>query len=218
MGAAYYDYQNIRARPSTGGNQSCANITPDQQQSVPQFMQGGNSLTSICGYTPASGGAPIAGGLAGLASDYKILDINGQYDLAMFAPIHVKVGADFAKNIGYSLIKNNAQLLVGDGHRHTTAWQVKVDVGWSKLNTFGNWNIFTGYRYVESDAVLDAYTDSDFHNGGTNVKGWMVGGNYALVKNVWLTGRWMSGDIITLPTPTTKYGLDVMQLDLNTRF
>jgi hypothetical protein len=65
-----------------------------------------------------------------------------------------------------------------------------------------------------SDAVLDAYTDSDFHLGGTNVKGWVVGGNYGLMKNVWLTGKWLSGDVITGP----RYGLDIMQLDINTRF
>jgi hypothetical protein len=67
---------------------------------------------------------------------------------------------------------------------------------------------------VERDAVLDAFSDSDFHLGGTNVQGWTIGGNYGLVKNVWLTGRWLSGNVIS----GAQYGVDVMQLDLNTRF
>ena len=208
IGGAYYDYQNIKALLNKTGTSQCSQNTPDINQSVPQFMQGGNSLTSICNSNDG-----LAGGLVGLASDYKILDINMLYDMAIFSPIHVKFSADFAKNLGF----NRKKILAYTGQdiaEETTAWQFKIDLGWTKLNTFGTWNVFTGYKYVERDAVLDAYTDSDFHNGGTNVKGWMLGGNYGLMKNVWLTGRWLSGDVITGP----RYGLDVMQLDLNTRF
>jgi hypothetical protein len=208
FGAAYYNYQNIRADLNKNGSSLCSNNTPDMNQSVPQFMQGGNSLVSICNSNDGQ-----AGGLVGLASDYKIIDLNFLYDLAIFSPLHVKFSGDFAKNIGFN--RNKILSYTGvDVLNKTNAWQFKVDLGWSKLNAFGNWSVFTGYRYVERDAVLDAYTDSDFHNGGTNVKGWMLGGNYALVKNVWLTGRWLSGDVITGP----RYGLDIMQLDLNTRF
>ncbi len=70
------------------------------------------------------------------------------------------------------------------------------------------------YKHLERDAVLDAFTDSDFHLGGTNTKGWVVGGNYGLVKNVWLSGRWLSGNVITGP----QYGVDILQVDVNTRF
>jgi len=35
-----------------------------------------------------------------------------------------------------------------------------------------------------------------------------------LLKNVWLTGRWLSADVITGP----PYGVDVLQLDVNTQF
>ncbi|MGZ4959661.1 MAG: putative porin [Methylomonas sp.] len=208
VAGAYFDYQNMRAVLNQTGTGLCSNNTPDMNQSVPQFMQGGNSLTSICNSNDGN-----AGGLVGLASDYKIININALYDLAIFSPVHVKLGADYAKNIGF----NRSKILAATGQDiapKTTAWQVKVDIGWTRLNTFGNWSVFTGYKYVERDAVLDAYTDSDFHNGGTNVKGWMLGGNYALMKNVWLTGRWLSGDIITGP----RFGMDVLQLDINTRF
>ncbi|WP_347988583.1 putative porin [Methylomonas sp. AM2-LC] len=209
MGGAYYDYQNIKAVINKSANPLCNTNTADMNQSVPQFMQGGNSLVSIC-----NGNTDLAsGGLVGLASDYRIVDINALYDMALFSPIHLRFSADVAKNIGF----NRSQILAYTGYHiaeKTTAWQFKVDLGWTKMTAPGNWNIFTGYKYVERDAVLDAYTDSDFHNGGTNVKGWMMGGNYALMKSVWLTGRWLSGNVINGPA----YGLDVMQLDLNTRF
>jgi hypothetical protein len=41
-----------------------------------------------------------------------------------------------------------------------------------------------------------------------------MGANYGLVKNVWLSGRWLSGDVITGP----RYGVDILQLDVNTHF
>ncbi len=62
--------------------------------------------------------------------------------------------------------------------------------------------------------MLDAFTDSDFHLGGTNAKGFMIGGQYAIYKNTWLAARWMSADEITgLPL-----AIDVFQLDLNAKF
>lgn len=212
VGGAYYDYQNTKALINKSADQHCSANTADMNQSVPQYMQGGNSLVSICNSNdnPPYGNP---GGLVGLASDYKIVNINALYDLALFAPIHLRFSADFAKNVGF----NQQAILAYTGQNitpKTKAWQFKIDLGWTKLNTFGNWNVFTGYKYVERDAVLDAFTDSDMHNGGTNVKGWMMGGNYALMKNVWLTGRYLTGDVITGP----RFGLDVLQLDLNTRF
>jgi hypothetical protein len=215
---AYYDYENIKAVLNQGGQGFCTLNSPAQTQSAPQFMQGGNSLVSICESIDSA-----AGGLVGLASDFKILNLNVLYDLALFSPTHLKLSADFAKNIGFTR-RQNATFLYGSPNEQTVAWQFKADLGWPKLNTLGNWNVFTGYRHVERDAVLDAYTDSDFHNGGTNVKGWFLGGNYALMKNIWLTGRWMNGDIISgQPISTNNpsaipFGLNILQLDLNSRF
>jgi len=185
-------------------------------------MQLGNTLTPICEESTVNGYF----GLVGLASDYNILNINTVYDMSLFAPVHIKLSADYAKNLGFNLkdIQNRYRVfgLLPNGGTpkdttfkpETTAWQVRADIGWTKVDVPGHWSAFTMYRYLERDAVLDAYTDSDFHLGGTNNKGWVIGGNYGLMKNVWLTGRWLSGDVISGP----KYSVDVMQLDLNTRF
>ena len=120
--------------------------------------------------------------------------------------------------MGYSISNEYRDIFVNGGGQsskgETNAFQVRADLGWPKVDAFGKWSVFTYYKYLERDAVLDAFTDSDFHLGGTNVKGWTVGGNYGLVKNVWLTGRWLTGNVISGP----QYGVDVMQLDLNTRF
>lgn len=78
----------------------------------------------------------------------------------------------------------------------------------------GDWQVYGAYKRLGSDAVVDAYTDSDFHLGGTDAKGWILGGNYGLDKNAWLSVRWLSANEITgLPL-----AIDVLMLDLNAKF
>ena len=95
------------------------------------------------------------------------------------------MSADYAKNIGFNLNDIQAQYktIYGAGSpfvplssASSTGWQVRADLGWPKVDVKGNWSVFTMYKYLGSDAVLDAFTDSDFHLGGTNVKGWVIGG------------------------------------------
>jgi Putative porin len=209
---AYYDYENIEAIPNTSPSGTCELNTEENDSSVPQFMQGGNTLATICreGTQTAPGVFP---GLVGLASDYNIININGSYDIAAFAPVHVRLSGDYAKNIGFNG-QNVSRLAGGNVAEETTAWQARLDVGWPQVDKAGHWNTFAAYKKVGRDAVLDAFTDSDFHLGGTNAKGWFVGANYGLMNGVWLTGRWLSADIISGP----PFGIDLLQVDINTRF
>ena len=68
----------------------------------------------------------------------------------------------------------------------------RLTVGDKELHSLWDWNAFAGYKWLESDAVIDAFTDPDFGLGGTNLKGYFLGGNYGLSENVWATVRWMS--------------------------
>ena len=77
-----------------------------------------------------------------------------------------------------------------------------------------DWDFGVNYRYVESDAVIDGFCDSDFGGGGTNLKGWSIGGNLALSKNVFIGARWFNANAIAGPT----YQSDILQIDLNARF
>ena len=78
----------------------------------------------------------------------------------------------------------------------------------------GDWQAWLGYKYVERDAVLDAFNDPDFHLGGTDAKGWFVGGSYGIAKNTSLRARYLSANEIDLP----PLAIDVFQLDLTTKF
>ncbi|WP_150047643.1 MULTISPECIES: putative porin [Methylomonas] len=212
VGLAYYDYVNVQAKPNTTSVGTCDLNNVANNASRPEYMQSGNSLATIC--REGSKTSPQATpGMVGLASDFNIVNINASYELALFSPYHLRFSGDYAKNVGYKA-GEVASLFGAPRDEQTSAWQARVDFGWSRHTVPGNWNVFAAYKYVQRDAVLDAFTDSDFHLGGTNVKGWFIGGNYALLKNVWLTGRWLSADVISGP----QYGLDVLQLDLNTQF
>ena len=70
------------------------------------------------------------------------------------------------------------------------------------------------YRYVERDAVLDAFTDSDFHLGGTDAKGYQVGFDLGLSRGIWLRWRYLTANEVDGP----PLGIDVWQVDLNGAF
>jgi Putative porin len=216
----------LKTKPNSSQIGDCGRNTPQNNLSVPQFLQFGNTLAGICqGLTAENQGDGIFRQF-GLASDYNIINLNLSYDLAKFAPYHLIMGADFAKNVGFnkqsvsnygSLLDNNNDSNINNVkvvNDETNAWQVRMDFGWPKVDSAGEWNVFALYKYVERDAVLDGFTDSDFHLGGTNAKGWVIGGNYGLMKNLWMTSRWLSTDVISGP----RYGNDVLQIDINARF
>jgi hypothetical protein len=125
----------------------------------------------------------------------------------------VLVSADFVKNNGF----DREEILQRTGldlEPKVKGYQAKVTVGMPKLVNKGDWQGFVGYRYLERDAVLDAFTDSDFHLGGTDTKGYFLGARYTFEKNTFMGLRWMSGkEISGLPL-----AIDVLQLDLNTSF
>jgi hypothetical protein len=93
---------------------------------------------------------------------------------------------------------------------------VRLELGRPKLEQFGQWNINLTYRYVESDAVVDGFTDADFGGPlvGTNLKGYIIAADFALSPRVWTSLQWMSADVIAGPT----YRNDLIQLDINAKF
>jgi hypothetical protein len=89
-----------------------------------------------------------------------------------------------------------------------------MKVGSGALQKRWDWDFGLSYRYVESDAVIDGFTDSDFGGGGTNLKGWSVGGNLALSRSVFIGLRWLNANTIA----GTQQQSNIIQLDLNARF
>jgi hypothetical protein len=103
---------------------------------------------------------------------------------------------------------------IGDYNGGNMGFLGRVTVGHKAIKHLWDWNVHAGYKYLESDATIDAFVDSDFGLGGTNLKGYFVGGNVGLSENVWATVRWMSANNIS----GVPYAVDVVQVDLNARF
>lgn len=203
LGAAYYHYDNLVGirNPALGDTFN--------NPSAPQFRQKGNSLFNI------DNDGNAATNLWALASDYRIGNLSLVADFADFYPVHVIASFDWARNFGFdrdAILARSGQSL----DKAVDGYQFKLTVGHPTFTWLEDreWQAYAGYRYLERDAVLDAFTDSDFHLGGTNHKGFFIGGSYALYKNTWLSAKWMSSDEIKgLPL-----SIDVFQIDLNAKF
>ncbi|MDP2266486.1 MAG: putative porin, partial [Thiobacillus sp.] len=206
LGAGYYHYKNV-----SGVQNPTPTTTGQYDLSAPQFRQKGNSLFVIDGDANNNGiqDDPVYG----LAADYRIANLTLVADFAEFFPVHVIGSFDWARNVGF----DQARILARTGQPiepEVDGYQAKLTIGYPKITERHDWQVFAGYRYLERDAVLDAFTDSDFHLGGTNAKGFMIGGQYGIYKNTSVSARWMSSDEISgLPL-----SIDVFQLDLNARF
>lgn len=200
FGLAYYDYRHIAAVPDPA-----VDGLYDYTASILTSQQKGNTRFQV---------APIdSPNLYGLAADYSLVNLTATLDLAHFDPIHVILDGDVVKNVGYDKAKVDALLGTPQAAR-TLGWQTKVTVGWPSMQNQGDWQAFIGYRHLERDAVLDAFADSDFRLGGTNNKGYFIGGSYGVDRYSWVSARWMSADQIDgLP-----FSVDVLQVDFNAKF
>jgi hypothetical protein len=121
--------------------------------------------------------------------------------------------ADYAHNFGFDR-GAVAGSLNGNPDAGSDAFFVRLDVGRPELRRWADWNLFFSYRYLESDAVLDAFNDPIFHQGGTNSQGWTLGAQWGLAANTWIDLRWLSSDQIGGP----PIAIDTLNLDLNARF
>ncbi len=200
MGGAYYDYRNIRGEPNDL-------LRPGETDwTAPRFIQKGNSLMDI---DPQPGSIKTA-----LAGDYKLMDIVAVLNIAVFQPVHINISGDYVENVGFDAEETARRLGEKEWPDETKAYQVGMSVGYPRVRNFSEWNVAFTYRYVEPDAVLDAFTDSDFHLGGTNANGWILKTDFGLTKNLWLSlGYSTSDEIIGSPL-----AIDVLQIDLNASF
>ena len=199
IGAAYYDYINIE------GEKNDPTMPEEMDYTMPGFQQKGNTLMDI----DPSGDYKLA-----LASDYDELNITGRLDLAFFDPVHIVFLGDYVKNIGFD--KNEVAKKTGnpDPDKETDGYQVGITVGYPTLKKAWDWQTSLFYKRLEADAVLDAFTDSDFHLGGTNAKGWILGGELGVADNCWLRLRWFTTDEIKGP----QFAEDTLQMDINARY
>jgi hypothetical protein len=198
VGVAYYDYVN------TVGIANTVRRPDENDHTAPLFVQKGNTLFNI-----EPQGIRVA-----LASEFQELNVTGQVDIGFWKPIHVIVVGDYVRNLGFD--KNDVARRTGISNvpEETEGYSVGLQVGYPKARNFREWCAYLTYRHLEADAVIDAFTDSDFHGGGTNAEGWILGAELGLYKNVWLTAKWMTSNEISGP----PLSIDIFQFDVNAGF
>jgi len=162
----------------------------------------------------------------GLASGFKELNLTSSLDIAQFDPVHIILTADMVKNIGYkaSDVQQRTGLNILDPK--TNGYLASIKLGYPTITQKGEWSVAAAYRYVGSDAVLDAFTSADYGLGGTNNKGMSINYSLGLADNTWMSMRYISSDLINSMVPNvdgannpkTKFSVDSVFIDLNARF
>jgi hypothetical protein len=198
LGIGFYAYTNTTGELSPPGSTI-------NEGTAPLFLQKGNTVFNISSDPTRP--------LLGLAAEYRLLNITGSVDLPAFNETRFTLIGDYVRNLAFDEAAVSANVGTTVDPR-VTGWQVRAQLGSPHINMRNSWNFFVGYKYLERDATLDAFTDPTFHLGGTDGKGYIIGGNYGLGQNVWATLRYFSTDAIDGPPLKS----DTLQVDLNARF
>jgi len=218
---AYYDFDDMQGRLSSPFIPLSVNDAGDTDSYRPAFAQNGNTyipLRNIDNSTAANDfGNRYQFQYFGLASEFRNITLTGRLDYDGYDPVRLSLIAEATKNTAFnasSIASLNNRDSNGNYDGGDTAMFLNFIVGKPALESFGDWQASIGYRYIESDAVVDGFNDSDFGGGGTNVKGFTLGGLFALSRNVRCGLRWLSSDEVAGPPLST----DTLQIDLNARF
>jgi Putative porin len=220
LAAALYDYRNIEGTPNP------TIFSTAYSDSAAEFRQTGNTVFDINGLLNTQNGTTNY--LFGLASKFHVANLSTRLDLDFIGPVHFILDGDWVDNLGF----NEAEIEQRTGllaNKDTKGWQTRFAVGYPNMHQKYAWQAYIGYRYVQGDATVDAFTDQDFHLGGTDAKGYYLGADYAFEKNTYLNLRWfsakqISGVELALPPGATNVpselplAIDVLQLDVQTSF
>ena len=230
VAAAYNYFQNIEGQLSAPYTPQNINDASNADSSRPSFAQKGNTYMAIRNIVPDASnnyGAINQWQYYGLATPFHELALTGRFDYNGFEPVQISIIGEFVRNLAFNKSAINAIAVNNRGPVDTTqisavgpfegdpsAWLLEFRVGTPALSKRWDWSADVGYRWIGSDAVVDGFNDSNFGLGGTNMKGFTVGGSLALSQNVYVGIRWMGSDSIAGPT----YKVNILQLDLNSKF
>ena len=223
---AYYHFDDIEGKRSGACQPWSGQPACDSDGSRLAFMQKGNSVFLLRDITPnpATPGLTPQPQFVGLASKFDVLDLNLAWDAELPSDFKLRTQGNFIHNLAYDkgeMLKRSEGQIVnninskGQFESGGNALMVSFTLGSAlEMRKRGDWNVLAGYKYIQPDALPDGFNDSSFHLGGTNAKGYFIGANYGIEKNIYASARWLSASEVY----GQPFEVDVMQLELNTRF
>jgi hypothetical protein len=139
------------------------------------------------------------------AYDYDTVQGYAQLDTTVYDTLPLAVYAEYAKN--------------PRAPRFDTAWGYGVSLG--RASNPHTWEVAATYQKIGKDALFGQWVDSDFGNGNTDTKGWVLRAGYAVKPNWTLAATYFSNelnnDVFTAAAPKDRR-YDRLQLDTNFRF
>ena len=223
LGLAYYKYHNLAGMddtdyPSVGGVPVVNPATFGRYEYPAGLRQKGNTVFET---------GPITEDPKwGLAYRFAPVVLTGSAEFRHFSPYTLTLTGEYAKNSAFDVAdfqrRAGASYAGVDPGGKDDGYQLKVAFGAAEVQEAGQWQVSATYRHVGSDAVLDAFTDSDLGLGGTNLEGYILGLSYGLYRNTSLGVRYLSSNSIDTTInslyPTAKFGVNTLQVDFNVRF
>jgi len=206
LAGSYYDYYNVAGR----ANEPESRLL---DYTAPAFLQKGNSLFDIRTDDDSQTN------LFALLSDYDlaggtfVFDSGPIFRTGSGRGVHLALLGDYVQNIGW----DDDDILERTGvaiDERTEGYQLELELGTQGIGQRGDFQLGALYRHLQRDAVLDAFTDSEFHGGGTDAEGWGIDIRYGLSSSVWMELSYLTASEIDGP----PLGIDTLMLDLSARF
>ncbi|WP_428334838.1 putative porin [Novosphingobium sp.] len=236
LAAGYYFYRNTQGRPSAPCALGFGDTQCSTDWSAPFYVQSGNTLFQIRDIVNSAGQSVDGNQLLGLAEKFHVLNAMAVLKVPVSDKTQFTLLGEYLRNLAftrnvcghgeaYEPVNNGGAggsgnicdpvaakrtPFVGGGQ----GFQVLASIGYPAPRQWGEWRAFLGYKYLQSDVVLDAFNDDSFHLGGTNAKGFTLGGSLGLSQGVTGTARWISTNQVS----GVPLAIDVFQFDLNVAF
>ena len=228
VAAALYHFDGVDGRLSDPYTPLDANDQGNTDNTRPTFAQKGNSYRALRNIIPSAlnnFGTTNQFQYFGLATPFQELVLSAKAEYNGFEPVQITGYGEFAKNLAFkgsdmnTIAVNNrgpttATATTGEFDGGDLAWVAGIKVGSGAMQKRWDWALGLNYRYVESDAVVDGFTDSDFGLGGTNLQGYNLTGAVALSPAVQFGVRYNSSNEIAGP----PLKIDTFILDLSGKF
>lgn len=160
----------------------------------------------------------------GLAAPFRPVALTAAAQFSHFAPVFVGLSGELVRNQALDRQKIGDTKGVWLDDARVFGLGLRGTVGAAEVRNRGDWQVSLGYRWLGSDAVPDAFVDSDLGGGGTNVRGIQAALLYGVARDTSVGLRYLSGRSISSPTvqptlnPRDRIAVDTLQVDMHVRF